>query len=161
MDAQQRAAQLRARTPDDILSETLSFYLFDQSTVFMMANQIALLQLGRLTAACVPHALGASCPNRNLELLESVTDRPAPLNQMTRYVAFNDVNDLLGFELPPYLPDTGLFGQLVNVSVRNPGFSVPFLFKSPSAAHTHQAGNSAIIEAIVEGFDFPRIPPKK
>ncbi len=41
-----------------------------------------------------------------------------------------DVNDLLGFELPPYIADINFIGtKFVNVSVRNPGFKVPFLFQ--------------------------------
>ncbi|MFO1289724.1 MAG: hypothetical protein U1E82_03810, partial [Nitrosomonas sp.] len=78
-----------------------------------------------------------------------------PLNSMTTYVAFNDVNDLLGFELPPYLSDTSLFGTLVNISVQNPGLTVPFIFKNPGAAHLGHEDNPAVIEAMVEGIVFP------
>ena len=152
MDAQSRVAQLRAdhHSSDEVLRETLAFFLLDDATIFMRANQIALLQLSRLAARCTPEP----CPNRMLRLSNDETAQP--LAQMTTYVAFNDVDDLLGFELPPYLPDTGLFGTLVNVSVDNPGFRIPFLFKSPTGAHINSDENPAVIEAIVEGFDLPK-----
>ena len=75
---------------------------------------------------------------------------------VTKYVAFNDVDDLLGFELPPYLADVGLQGQHINVSVSNPGVRFPWLFKSPSDAHTQQDRNPAVIKAIVEGINLPK-----
>jgi hypothetical protein len=74
---------------------------------------------------------------------------------MAKLVAFNDIDDDLGFELPPYMPDTGLFGGLVNVSVRNPTWSIPFLLKDPAGTHTHQHKNPAIVEAVTDGFDLP------
>lgn len=79
-----------------------------------------------------------------------------PLGHMGTYVAFNDVNDLLGFELPPYIADVDFIGtKFVNVSVQNPGLKIPFLFKHPIDAHTRQMDNQAIINAIVEGIAIP------
>jgi hypothetical protein len=161
MDAQQRAAQVRAMSEADTLQETLAFHLLDRATVYMMANQISLLQLGRLTATCTPEELGAKCPNRWLRTLGEAENRNMPLGQMTSYIAFNDIDDLLGFELPPYLADTGLTGPLVNVSVQNPGLSIPFLFKDPSAAHTHHVDNLAVIQALIMGIDLPLKDVKK
>ena len=84
----------------------------------------------------------------------------------TVYVAFNDPDDGLGFRLPSYLADTSPFGAAINVTVHNPGvfkletwfkwLSVPFLYKSLSAAHSNQADNPAIIEAMVEGLALPK-----
>ena len=95
------------------------------------------------------------CPNRTLRTMNQWFEADMPLAQMTKYVAFNDVDDLLGFELPPYAADVNIVGPMINVSVRNPGLRVPGLFKHPGDAHTHQDRNPAIIEAIVEGIDMP------
>ncbi|MBK7352519.1 MAG: hypothetical protein IPJ05_01810 [Nitrosomonas sp.] len=171
IDAQQRFAQIREEVEErkrakeseeisqlskDEIQESLLFSLIDHATVFMSANQIALLQLGRLSAeGCKPHNNESKCPNRLLRNRADVTEKDIPLGSLTTYVAFNDVNDLLGFELPPYLAATGLFGTLVNVSVQNPGLTVPFIFKNPGAAHTGHENNPAVIEAMVEGIVFP------
>ncbi|HQY22218.1 MAG TPA: hypothetical protein PK389_00475 [Gammaproteobacteria bacterium] len=160
MDAQQRFAQTRARKNGEIsqlskdeIQESLLFSFTDHATVFMRANQIALLQLGRFSAeGCRPHNNESECPNR---LLRVTKKDDTPLGSLTTYVAFNDVNDLLGFELPPYLAATSLFGTLVNVSVQNPGLNVPFIFKNPGAAHLGHEDNPAVIEAMVDGIVFP------
>jgi len=75
-------------------------------------------------------------------------------SQLRRFVAFNDSNDLLGFELQPYLSEASVYGPLINVSVRNSGFSIPWLFKNPKGAHTNHFENEVIINAVTEGFDL-------
>jgi hypothetical protein len=45
----------------------------------------------------------------------------------------------------------------VNVSVCNPAWGVPLLFRWFESVHTRQAANPAIIDAIVRGLDLP--PP--
>jgi len=164
MDTQQRFARSRAKSDDkakqlneDEIQESLLFFLTDDAIVYMRANQIALLQLGRFSAeGCRPYGNVSVCPNRLLRDRKDIMSMDMPLNSMTTYVAFNDVNDLLGFELPPYLAETGLFGALLNVSVQNPGFTIPFLFKNPSAAHTGHEDNPAVIESMVEGIALSR-----
>lgn len=160
MDTQQRFAEARAKVSEkakqiseDEIQEALLFFLTDDATVYMRANQIALLQLARFSAeGCKPYGNESECPNRLLRDRKDVMAADMPLSTMTTYVAFNDVNDLLGFELAPYLAETGLFGALVNVSVRNPAFTIPFLFKNPHAAHTKHEDNPAVVEAMVEGI---------
>jgi hypothetical protein len=155
LDAEAKANENRATGGEELKREALAFALFDDATVFMFANQVALLQLGRLDAVCtVKSTDSANCPARALPSLDALMNRhPGAPGEMTKYVAFNDANDLLGYELPPYLPDVGLTGTLVNVTVRNPGFRIPWLFKNPGGAHTRQGENRAIIKAVVEGFD--------
>jgi hypothetical protein len=151
LDGQIRFAAKRAEQQEDVIQEMASFHLLDNKTVFMRANQISLLHLARLQVACeqVP------CPNRLLPSVNDLWSAPAELSQMTTYVAFNDHNDLLGFELPPYFKERGIVGTFVNVSVRNPGWWIPGILKNPLAAHLASDRNPAIIEAIVEGFDLP------
>ena len=163
MDQQFQAAVRRA-SPNALATvqsvrETLPFFLLDQKTVFMLANQVSLLGLGRLDAVCETTDPKQPCPNRALKKVDDYIKAAKPSATMTTWVAFNDVNDLLGYELPGYLPEVGSTGALINVTVRNPGFRFLRSLKDPNAAHTKQADNPAIIEAIVEGFDVPRAGP--
>lgn len=136
------------------------FYLLDNVTVFMRANQVSLLGLARLQPEC--HVFrggieaGAPCPNRSLPTVACGARAAGGFPRLSQYVAFNDTNDLLGFELPPYLAETGPFGKLVNVSVGNRHrYSIPFLFKNPGDAHTSSDRNPAILDAIVDGLPDP------
>lgn len=154
MDAQERFALGAgvAGEPREDEAANFAFHLLDSATVFMRANQFALLNLARLNAVCMMDE--GACPNPSLLDVDALP-ADAGFAPMTTYVAFNEVHDALGFELPPYLPDVGRYGVLVNVSVRNPGFRIPFLFKDLMAAHVASDRNPAIIEAMVEGFALP------
>jgi hypothetical protein len=159
MDAQRLFAEERV-DPDpakraEAERENLAFNLFDDATVFMLANQVSLLHLGRLQAICHPTVEGAECPNPVLPTFEDWMNGQEPLNQMTTYVAFNDTDDLLGFELPWYLPREGLFGPLVNVSVRNKAPRYLGLFEDPRTHVRHEL-NRAVLGAIANGFDVPQ-----
>jgi hypothetical protein len=132
--------------------DTVQFQMFDQGTVYMFANQVSLLSLANLKGWCVPEADQKDCPNFRLR---SIMDWDSTGGGgLTTYVAFNDVDDMLGYELPPYLADVG-FGRLINVSVHNPAFAVPFVFRNPGEVHTRQADNPAIVDAIVNGITIP------
>jgi len=156
MDGQTRAESL-ARSGSDRRREALAFDLMDQATVFMYANQIPLLQLGRLTAMCVPSDGGSICPNRRLST--KVPAEPT-FTKLTTYVGFNDTNDLLDFEIPPYFTAVGLFGRLVNVSVSNPVLRVPG-FHEPDKSHVSYGINPAIVKGVVFGFDLPIPEPPR
>lgn len=109
MDAQQRFAQTRAKKNNtdakpnkDEINETLLFFLTDQSTVYMLANQIALLQLARLSPeGCSPYENNIPCPNRLLRNRPAIMDIEESLDQMRTYVAFNDVDDFIRFRITP------------------------------------------------------------
>ena len=151
LDGQIRFAAERATNDADVARELAAFYLLDNKTMFMRANQVSLLHLARLRVACD----APPCPNRLVRPADDIFDAPPELSQMTTYVAFNDHNDLLGFELPPYLAERSVVGTLVNVSVRNGRWWIPGLLKNPLAAHSASDRNPAVIEAIVEGFALP------
>lgn len=160
LDTQRQYARTNLKSPQptpvemaNVQNDELLFFLTDQSTVFMMANQIGLLQLVRLEALCLPKDGGKLCPNRLLTTLDKGMAVEARA-QMRRFVAFNDGNDLLGFELQPYLSSASMYGPLINVSVRNSGFLIPWLVKGPKGAHTNHFENEAIINAVTEGFDL-------
>lgn len=168
MDAQHAFAAAEAAVSGDACARSgpacdeqrqgqLLFQMTDQATVFMNANQVSLLSLARLSSAGCQPAHGKVCPNpflRSRSADNAPWMQPQGFPRMTIYVALNDVNDLLGFELPPFMGDID-GNRFVNVSVRNPAFAIPGLFKSPSGAHTNQAENPAVIDAIVEGFTVP------
>jgi hypothetical protein len=151
MDGQMRAAQQSAKE-----QTSMAYALLDDATAFMMANQVGLLGLGRLRLRCQVGSTGRPCapaaPRPAGVGLFSDVDLAALRPTHTTYVAFNDVNDLLDFELPPYLPEIFPFGPMVNVSARNPGFRIPWLFKNPGAAHTRYHDNPAVIRAIADGI---------
>ncbi|OYX51115.1 MAG: hypothetical protein B7Y90_02160 [Alphaproteobacteria bacterium 32-64-14] len=153
-------SQMRAHflDPDDQLSN-IQFQMFDRATVFMFANQISLLSLANLRSYCMPHPVqgtsNPACPNFRLQPVESW--KPNGGGAMTDYVAFNDPDDILGFELPPHLADVNL-GRYINVTVQNPAFTVPFLFRDPGGVHTSQQNNPAIIDALVNGITVKKPP---
>jgi len=160
LDTQQQYARTKIRLESKESHETMEerrdlllFSLTDQSSVFMMANQIGLLQLARLRASCVFKGAESSCPNRFLRGFDKAVEEDAR-GQLRTFVAFNDTDDLLGFELQPYLSEMSVFGHLINVSVRNAGFSIPWLFKNPQSAHTRHFENKTIINAVAEGFEL-------
>ncbi len=152
-------AESRAREERGVLSaEALPFELLNKRVVFMFANQISLLGLGRLRIKC-ESADSTGCEHVRAA---SDADTAADATDKTVYVAFNDVNDLLGFELQPYLPLLHSYGGLINVSVRNPAkWRIPWVLKNPGEAHTRQGDNPAIIAAVVDGFDVPTPSRKK
>jgi hypothetical protein len=162
MDGQQRSIARRFGLSADKDFAT-PYSLLDKATVFMFANQVSLLELGRFTVACRETGVGIPCDitgratqsgSRWIDQASakaiSEDARPA-----TKYVAFNDANDLLDFELPPYLPAAGVFGPMINVTVRNPGGHY-LLLKDPFAAHTRYGDNIAVINAVVSGLDIPK-----
>jgi hypothetical protein len=135
------------------------FSLLDDVTVFMRANQVALLMLGRLQPHCNVTASEASCPNESLRAATFWDNQPR--STMTQYVAFNDIDDLLGMELPPYLSAPGMFGTIVNVSVTNPARRLFGLLRNPAEVHTRSDENPAVLDAIAHGFaiDGSALPP--
>jgi hypothetical protein len=145
---------------DEVRADAL-FHLLDDVTVYMRANQVALLNLARLQPDCFgfpgEDERGARCPNRALPTVHCSASAVGGHGQFSDYVAFNDVNDLLGFELPPYLAETEPFGKLVNVSVGNEhrNLSLPSLLKNPGDVHTSSDRNPAVLDAIVNGLPNP------
>lgn len=158
----QRAGTAVQDASDAVRGEAL-FSLLDDVTVFMRANQVSLLGLARLQPACFGFrgALerGARCPNKFLPLPGTGAVTAGPHRQFNQYVAFNDVDDLLGFELPPYLGGVEPFATLVNVSVKNSYLGLPAIFRNPGDAHNRSDANPAILDAIVNGFPLTEFRP--
>ncbi len=150
------AAIESAMSQQDSAENLAQLKIMERATVYMFANQVALLNLASLRPYCEPDdETATSCPNSKLATETPWDSGVLPWPGFTTYVAFNDVDDLLGFELPPYLAETGLANRLVNISVRNRAFGFPGLIFDPSQTHLNHKTNKAVIEAIVEGFDIP------
>lgn len=94
---EKKSSQAQDSSPVEIAnsqSEFLLSLLTNGSSVFMMANQIGLLQLARLEAVCEPKADGEQCPNRLLPGMDKVLAGKT-FGQLGRFVAFTDSNDPL------------------------------------------------------------------
>ena len=139
------------------------FSLLEDATVFMRANQIPLLLLARLDAVCTSDgAATRPCPNDRLSDADTWVP-PSLTRTMIQYVAFNDADDLLGYDLTPYLSSTGTFGTMVNVTVMNPARRFFGFFRHPGDAHTRSDENPAVLDAIAQGFKIegPALPPSE
>jgi hypothetical protein len=137
--------------------------------IYMMANQLALLDLSTLRG--YPHRLGGSQPNDDLAHRlamcweKAKLDAPSPVTTVgdqqapsaeEQVVAFSDPNDILtwlvqrkNLKLPH--SDWGS-AQLTNVYLSNDEFSIPLLFSEPSTAHNGYLDNPTVMEMLVCGM---------
>lgn len=165
LDGQFRAAGAKDfagfMTPD----AAAPYSLLTDATVFMFANQISLLGLARARLQCLPQesTVGPCKRPQGPEktdwfLLPDTTFSPTPgadrvFRGTTTYVAFNDTDDFLGYDLQPVAGRAFPFGRLINVSVTQPTPTYLFAVKNPLHVHTRQSENRRVITAIVEGFE--------
>jgi len=122
--------------------------------IYMMANQLALLDLSTLQG--YPRRLGGSRPDDNLAHRFAECWEIAKPSAEEQVVAFSDPNDILtwlvqrnNLKLPR--PDWGS-AQLTNVYLSNDEFSIPFLFSEPSTAHNGYLDNPTVMEMLVCGM---------
>ena len=123
---------------------------------YFLANQIALLQLARVSAAptagdanpCPSAGEGTAVPSsiahwrckRELHLKQRASGVHGP-----QIVAWSDPNDLLSWEVPPI---EGV--HVVNILVRNSGFRFPPFIESPTGAHANYAKNREVLSHILK-----------
>jgi hypothetical protein len=122
---------------------------------YFLANQIALLQLARVSVAtegdttpCPATSPGTAAPpsiahwrcKRELYLRQRASAAPAP-----QIVAWSDPNDLLSWEVPEI---EGV--HVVNIPVRNSGFKIPLFIESPTGAHANYAKNREVLRVILK-----------
>ncbi len=127
-------------------------------TVFMLANQLPLLQAG-FEPVPVAGEVGAFCRPGG----ERVADR---LFQQTDLVAFNDPNDIMSYPIPDdftqYDIDSRLCPRVTNVTlnvanvVRVPG---GIEFANPLAAHSDYEADERVIALITGGLGQPETLP--
>jgi hypothetical protein len=122
---------------------------------YFLANQIALLQLARVSAAtsgdtgpCPSTGEAKSLPTsiahwrckRELYLKQRASVAPQP-----QIIAWSDPNDLLSWEVPEI---EGV--HVVNISVHNSGFKIPLFLESPTSAHANYAQNRQVLRLILK-----------
>jgi hypothetical protein len=122
---------------------------------YFLANQIALLELARVSAAtsgnggpCASTSEGRSVPSsiahwicqRKLYLKQRPSVVPEP-----QIIAWSDPSDLLSWEVPDI---EGV--HVVNIPVHNSGFRVPPFIESPTDAHANYARNQEVLRLILK-----------
>jgi hypothetical protein len=137
--------------------------------IFMMANQLALLDLTTLDG--YPRRLGSGQTAADvaehfasrwaaIKLKSPVRSTPAAdegTESTTRQiVAFSDPNDILSWRLKRFnlkLPRSEWGSvKLTNIYLSNGEFSIPLLFSDPTIAHTGYFDNQTVINLLICGM---------
>lgn len=127
-------------------------------TIFMLSNQLPLLQLGqpkpevtgRIAEICGPEA----------------TQETEKIFQQTHLIAFSDPNDLLSYALPPSFiheyVDSRLCPTLTNVILNVSDIKDVFLgeFANPLSAHTNYDNDLRVIGLIARGIGHSGVDPE-
>ena len=130
---------------------------FSEHTVgfYFLANQLALLQLARVSTparadavSCSSAGQGTPAPpaiahwrcKRELYLSQHTSSPHAP-----QIVAWSDPNDLLSWEVPAI---EGV--HVVNIRVHNAGFKIPPFMESPTGAHANYGKNREVLRLILK-----------
>jgi hypothetical protein len=138
--------------------------------IFMMANQLALLDLttldgyprrlgGRPTEADITEHFANRWAAIKLKSAVRSTQAAAEGTESTsrQIMAFSDPNDILSWRLKRYnlkLPPSEWESvKLTNVYLSNGEFSVPLLFSDPTTAHTGYFDNQTVMDLLVCGMN--------
>ena len=152
IDALQQMAQKIDKLPKDNpdTQKALSLLREKEITIFMLANQLPLLQMGR---SSTPHT-----GQWNDYCRPDGDKYPQRLFKLLNVVAISDPNDLLSYGLEPnsadnYL-DSSLCPLISNVSITTTtavdvGFGE---ISNPLSAHTNYQQNPYVLDLIVEGL---------
>lgn len=140
-------------TPDQ--RQAADYFSAHTEGFYFLANQIALLQLARVSAATSGDAspcqangetksLSSSIVHwrckRELYLKQRASSVPGP-----QIVAWSDPNDLLSWEVPQI---EGV--RVTNIQVQNSGFKIPPFIESPTSAHANYAKNREVLRLILK-----------
>jgi len=125
--------------------------LDDTSYVYFFANQVALLELGRLGRPAGPAGVPSAATPAEPSLLGALADwgahrvlaAGAGLPATRQIIAFSDPSDALTFRVPP-IPGV----KVVNLYDRN-GVDILHIAADPVAAHTGHAGNPQVLDVMV------------
>jgi pimeloyl-ACP methyl ester carboxylesterase len=156
---QSTAEQIDAALPISPAAAGLKVKLQDQpTTVFMLANQLPLLQAG-FEPVPVAGEVGAFCRPGGARL----ADR---LFQQTNLIAFNDPNDIMSYPIPDdftqYDIDSRLCPRVANVTLNVANvISVPGAgtFANPLAAHSDYEADERVIALMTAGLGQPETLP--
>ena len=143
---------------DDRLVKVVRYMQNKQIPIFMLANQLPLLQLGRETPE-VTNQYDDYCTN------EGVNHERRFFKELTM-VAFNDPNDILSYDVPAKFVDdymdSRLCINLINVTL-NIADVVEILnlgsFANPSVAHRGYDDDERVIGIITQGIEEQSMTP--
>ncbi len=146
--------------------------------IYMMANQLALLDLSTLDgyprklesspiSGVVPQNFAQRWNAIKLKFPVASTEPDETPSVKRQIVAFSDPNDILSWRLKPYnleLPHSEWGSvELTNVYMSNGEFSIPLLFSLPTDAHGGYFVNPTVMDMLVCGVKngAPRACPPK
>jgi hypothetical protein len=159
LDTFNNYAVMRENCPGCKYPQSMSAALKDETlTVFMMANQLPLLQVGH-----VKPALTGKIDNYCSPAGAHYADR---LIGKTRIVAFSDPNDILSYPIPPdyaenYI-DSRTCPEIVNVELNIAQTTDVFgmlEFANPLEAHSGYQEDDRVIQIISAGLHRDALPP--
>jgi hypothetical protein len=140
-------------TPEQ--KQVADYFSAHTAEFYFLANQIALLQLAWVSPSAEPSAASGASVSRQKSADGSISHwlskRDAYLTErsseapMPQIIAWSDPNDLLSWEVPQI---DG--AHVVNITVKNSGFALPQLLKSPTAAHANYAKNRDVLRMILK-----------
>lgn len=157
IDALQTIAELA--TDDARLTKSIAALQHKKFTVYMLSNQLPLLQLGQ-AAPTVRGQIREICSPNAARKHERMFDE-------LRIVAFSDPNDLMSYSIPPrflneYI-DSRLCPTLTNVILNiTPVIDLFGLgdVANPMAAHVSYDNDSRVIGIITKGIGVPGTDPE-
>lgn len=127
-------------------------------TVYMMANQLPLLQLGR-AAPAVTDAIAAYCPDNAPKSAQRV------LKELD-IIAFSDPNDILSYPVPDNFArehiDSRICPQIMNISLNVAAMRNIFgtaSFADPLTAHNGYLEDARVIGILTDGVSRDKMSP--
>ncbi|SFL56816.1 hypothetical protein SAMN05421863_100128 [Nitrosomonas communis] len=127
-------------------------------TVFMLSNQLPLLQMGQLKPGVTGRIADICSPN--------ATHAAEKLFSKTHLIAFSDPNDLFSYALPPSFideyVDSRLCPTLTNTILNVISITDIFVgqFANPFTAHTEYDNDPRVIGLIAKGIGHREIDPE-
>jgi len=145
-------------SPEDRL--TIDYFSAHATGFYFLANQLRLLELAGLSAPTQP-------PNDSPSDAESTGTKPGSITHWVderqaflqhhsstvpkpQIIAWSDPNDLLSWDVPNI---EGV--NVVNLHVRNSGFTIAPFIVSPTSAHANYAKNQKILSRIFKPSSKP------
>jgi len=166
--------ELRRNRNDGSLNANSAAYKIMANTelIYMMANQLALLDLTQLDHYPFPAnpvqfreaaSVAASTKGGSGQLMKRFSEDWSQVKHRARpntpvqsqIVAFSDPNDILSWLAKSDDPKI----QLTNVYLPNNEFAIPGLFSDPVNAHTGYFTNNAVLDLLVCGMNNGAVSP--
>jgi hypothetical protein len=132
----------RQASPQSVERSAALRFIFDRSdNLYFLANQVPLLELGRIEGVYAPPSGPAPAGSIRNALGDWASSNAAP-DRPRQIIAFSDPSDMLSYRVPRIDP-----AVVVNVYVRN-GFSWFGLYENPAKAHTRYSANRDVLRII-------------